>query len=229
MKSDFLPWLTEWEKKLPAVRLQDLQKDPQKIAVVSVDMVVGFCHKGALASPEVKSIIPDVVEVFTNAHEYGITTFLLAQDAHYAQATEFAAYPPHCVKGSEEAEAIPELKELPFAKKFITIEKNSLSVAYNTTFANLLKKQPEIDIFVIVGNCTDLCVYSMAMHLRLSANAENKKRRIIVPANAVGTYDMSVEKAKDLGAMPHPANLLHPLFLYHMSLNAVEVYKSLSL
>lgn len=229
MKSDFLPWLSEWEKQLPAVHFSELQKDPQKIAVISVDMVVGFCHKGALASPEVKSIIPDVVEVFKNAHDYGVKTFLLAQDAHHHEATEFAAYPPHCVKGSDEAEAIPELKELPFSKEFTTVEKNSLSVAYNTTFDKLLKKQPQIDTFIIVGNCTDLCVYSMAMHLRLSANAENKNVRIVVPANAVGTYDMSVETAKMLGAMPHPAKLLHPLFLYHMALNAVEVYQSVRL
>lgn len=227
MKQDnFFQWLTDWEHVLPSVSLQTLQKDPKKIAVISVDMVVGFCHKGPLASPEVKSIIPDVVALFEAAHTYGVEHFLLVQDAHHHEAVEFSAFPPHCQKGSEEAETIPEIKQLSFAEKFHLIEKNSLSPVYNTKFDEYCKRYPEIDTFLIVGDCTDLCVYSMAMHLRLGANAANLQRKVVVLANAVGTYDMSVETAKRLGAFPHPEKLLHPLFLYHMALNAVEVYKS---
>jgi nicotinamidase-related amidase len=224
-ENDFFDWLTEWEQNLHTVTFTKLQKNPKKIAVICVDMVVGFCHKGSLASPEVKSIIPNVVNVFEDAHKFGVEKYLLVQDAHHHEATEFAAYPPHCVKGSDEAEAIPELKALLFAKEFTTIEKNSLSAAYLTKFDSILAKQPQIDTFIIVGDCTDLCVYNMAMHLRLSANAANKKVKVVVPANAVATYDLSVEKAKEIGAFPHPEKLLHPLFLYHMALNAVKIYK----
>ena len=224
-ENDFFDWLTSWEQNLSVKNIHDLQTDPKRIAVICVDMVVGFCHKGPLASAEVKSIIPDVVSLFNSAHKAGVEHFILVQDAHHNEAVEFAAYPPHCQKGTEEAETIPEIKQLPFVDTFTLIEKNSLSPAYNTEFDTYITNHSEIDTFIIVGDCTDLCIYSMAMHLRLSANAHNLQRKVIVPANAVSTYDMSVEAAKRLGAFPHPEKLLHPLFLYHMALNAVEIYK----
>lgn len=226
MHQEFLHWLADWINNLPSKVFEDFDK-PENIAIISVDMVNGFCHKGSLASNEVKSIIPNVVNIFKKAESYGVEKFLLIQDAHHHEATEFNAYPPHCVKGSDEAETIPELRSLPFANKFVTIEKNSLSPAYETEFDNWLTKHPKIDTFIIVGDCTDLCIYSVAMHLRLYANAKNIKRRIIVPSNAVATYDMSVKKAQETGALPHDEKLLHPLFLYHMALNAIEIVKQI--
>ncbi|MDE2026254.1 MAG: cysteine hydrolase, partial [Patescibacteria group bacterium] len=76
MQNDFSTWLENWMKNLSNKKLTQLGK-PEHIAIVSVDMVVGFCHKGPLASKEVHSIIPNVIDVFTNAHEYGVKHFLL--------------------------------------------------------------------------------------------------------------------------------------------------------
>jgi hypothetical protein len=42
----------------------------------------------------------------------------------------------------------------------------------------------------------------------------------------VDTYDLPVDVAERIGAMPHDANLLHPLFLYHMALNGAKVVSS---
>jgi hypothetical protein len=41
----------------------------------------------------------------------------------------------------------------------------------------------------------------------------------------VDTWDTPVEKARELGIMPHDAELLHAVFLYHMALNAVRVVR----
>lgn len=49
-----------------------------------------------------------------------------------------------------------------------------------------------------------------------------------MPANAVDTYDLSIEAAADIGAMPHPADFFHNLFLYHMGLNGVQVVSRIS-
>ena len=117
--------------------------------------------------------------------------------------------------------------KVPFANLYTVFEKNALSPSYDTGFNEWVKKHPEVATFIIVGDCTDLCVYTIAMHLRMQANALQLKRKVIVPANAVATYDMSVEKAKELGALSHDAELLHDLFLYHMALNAIEVYKEI--
>ena len=88
-------------------------------------------------------------------------------------------------------------------------------------------EHPKVSDYLVVGDCTDLCVYQLAMHLRLDANARQKNRRVIIPAECVDTYDMSVSTAAKLGAMPHDAELLHAIFLYHMALNGIVIVKSI--
>jgi hypothetical protein len=61
------------------------------------------------------------------------------------------------------------------------------------------------------------------------ANALGQENaRIVVPANCVQTFDMPVETAEEIGAMPHDGDLLHRLFLYQMALNGVEVVADLT-
>ncbi len=67
----------------------------------------------------------------------------------------------------------------------------------------------------------------MAMHLKLYANAYNLKMRVIVPENAVQTYDMPVAESCEIGALPHSGDVLHLLFLYHMRLNGIEVVREI--
>ncbi len=93
----------------------------------------------------------------------------------------------------------------------------------NTGLNDWLQAKPEVDTFIVVGDCTDLCTYQLAMHLRLDANARQRHRRIIVPANAVDTYDRTVATAQQQGGLPHDGDLLHAVFLYHMALNGIEV------
>lgn len=226
MHQEFLHWLNEWVNNLPSKVFEDFDK-PENIAIISVDMVNGFCHKGALASKEVNTIIPNVVEVFKKAKNYGVSHFLLLEDAHAKNAEEFIAYPPHCIKGTEESETIPEIDSLSFSKEFEIFKKNAWSPAYDTTIDEWIKQHNKIDTFIIIGDCTDICVYAMALHLRMQSFANNTKRRIVVPSNAVATYDMPVKKAQEIGAFPHDEALLHPLFLYHMALNAIEVIKAI--
>ena len=65
---------------------------------------------------------------------------------------------------------------------------------------------------------------TLAMHLRLRANAlDLSEQRVIVSADAVETYDMSVETARQVGALAHPGGFFHRVFLYHMALNGIQV------
>jgi len=105
--------------------------------------------------------------------------------------------------------------------------KNSLNAFYGTNLGEWLEAHRNLSAAVIVGNCTDLCVHQMALHLKLYANAHNLKMRVIVPENAVQTYDMPVETANALGALPHDGDFLHLVFLYHMRLNGVEVVREI--
>ena len=107
------------------------------------------------------------------------------------------------------------------------IQKNSINPAQNTEFDLWLEEHPKVNAFIVVGDCTDLCIYQTAMHLKTDANARDIERRVIIPEVCVNTYDLPTEIAKDSPAQPHPADLLHKLFLHHMRLNGIEVYKKL--
>lgn len=219
----FLEYLSTWQEGLPILPLNQAIPNPQHSAILSVDVIEGFCHHGPLASPRVKGIIEPIVNLFQRAWANGVRHILLIQDTHEPNAVEFAAFPPHCVRGSSESEAVPEFKALPFFDQMVIIPKNSISSALNTDLNDWLTAHPQVDTFIIVGDCTDLCTYQLAMHLRLDANARQLKRRVILPANCVETYDLPVEVAKQIGAMPHDGELLHIIFLYHMALNSIEV------
>ena len=227
--TEFLGALAEWQSTLPTIAWTDLAEEARqgKVALFSVDMINGFCHEGVLSSPRVKGIIPEVVAAFEGAYAVGVRDFILAQDCHTPNAVEFADFPPHCQVNTSEAETIPELAALPFANLYTVVAKNSLNAFHGTRLGTWLDEHRDLSAAVIVGDCTDLCVHQMALHLKLYANAYNLPLRVIVPKNAVQTYDIPVETARQIGSLPHDGDVLHLTFLYHMRLNGVEVVKEL--
>ncbi|UCF06450.1 MAG: cysteine hydrolase [bacterium] len=220
---NFLHWLSGWRASLAEMPAPEAFGKPDRTAVMSVDLIKGFCYEGPLASPRVAAIVPAVVTLFERAYGHGIERFVLFQDTHDEEAPEFDAFGPHCVAGSTESETIDELAALPFANLFTVMPKNSLSAAIGTGLDGWLASNADVDRFIVVGDCTDLCVYQLAMYLRLTANTTGMERSVIVPADCVDTYDMPVGRAAGLGALPHDGDLLHTLFLYHMALNGIEV------
>lgn len=221
----FLEYLETFVSCLEDIKLADAVRDPEKTAIISLDVTNGFCHEGPLASPRVKGIIEPIVDLFRMCWDAGVRKILLSQDTHEPDAMEFGQYPPHCVRGTSESETVPEIKELPFFSELKIIEKNSIHSFLNTDLTGWMEANPQVDTFIVVGDCTDLCVYQAAVHLQVEANAHQRSRRVIVPANAVDTFDMPVETALKVGAMPHDAELLHAVFLYHMALNGIEVVR----
>ena len=224
MSASFLAWLSGWEDSLKPIRLSDLVAGgPAHVAVMCVDLVVGFCYEGPLASPRVAGIVAPIVELFRDAHAVGVQHFVLIQDSHPADAVEFDAFASHCVAGTREAETVPELLALSFAEQFTVFPKNSINSAIDTELETWLGAHPGVNTFIVVGDCTDLCSYQLAMHLRLRANALGLRQRIVLPADCVATYDLPVETAESLDVLPHDGDLLHAVFLYSMALNGVEV------
>jgi nicotinamidase-related amidase len=217
-------WLARWEQGLPEVKLEEIVSDPHRVALVSVDLTRGFCCEGPLASPRVAGVIPAVVRLFQRVHDRGVRHFLLLHDTHDADALEFSAYPPHAIAGTAESEMVDELKALPFSARFVVMPKNSISCDLGTDLGPWLGAHPAVSTFIVVGDCTDICVYLAAMYLRLRANVFRLRDvRVVVPADCVQTYDMPVQVAEELGGLPHDGDLLHRVFLYHMALNGIEV------
>jgi nicotinamidase-related amidase len=224
---EFLAFLERWQADLPVLKLNDLLVRPENAAITSIDLTNGFCNSGALASSRVHDIAAPAVALFAAAWKLGLRHIVLLQDTHGENAAEFAQWPPHCLKGTVESETIAEIKVLPFYPQMVTFEKDSIHPALNTGFQTWLDSHQEIDTFIVTGDCTDLCTYQLAMHLKLDANAHQRERRVILPAECVQTYDMPMQTAASLGILPHPGDLIHSFFLYHMALNGVEVVRTL--
>lgn len=219
----FLGFLDNWLEQLPATNFDQILESTSadKVAVFSVDLINGFCYEGALASPRVAEVVEPARAIFEKAYSKGVREFVLVQDCHTPEAGEFGEFPPHCLAGTWEAEPVESLAKLPFANSFTSLPKNSLSAAINTGLEEWLKARPELDTFVLVGDCTDLCIYQLAMYLKLRANSLERKQRVIVPANAVDTYDLPLDTTGN-----HPGDFFHATFLYHMALNGVEIVQA---
>ncbi|HSR31179.1 MAG TPA: isochorismatase family protein [Anaerolineae bacterium] len=224
----FLDWLVNWYNERPPVELtrilQGVENDPSRVAVLAVDVTTGFCSEGPLSSPRVGRIVDPIARLFQRAYDLGVRHFLLPQDTHTEDAVEFGSYPAHCVRGTDEPVTVPELRNLPFADLFTTIEKNSISSDIDTELDDWLDSHPEVSTLIVVGDCTDICVYQLAMHLRLRANALNLREvRVLLPVDGVDTFDIPVDVAEEIGAMPHHGDLIHLIFLYSMAENGVEI------
>jgi nicotinamidase-related amidase len=225
----FLEWAVDWHNHLGSVPLDRVIVDADRTAVLAIDVLNGFCYQGPLSSERVAGIVQPIVRLFEAAHGMGVRHFVLPQEDHPPDALEFASYGPHCVAGTAEAETVRELAGLSFSDQFVRIGKNSISPFVGTALEDWLAAHPEVNTFIVVGDCTDLCTYQLAMGLRVRANAHQLDDvRVVLPVDGVQTYNLPVDVARQIGAIPHDGDLLHLVFLYHMMLNGVEVVASIA-
>ncbi|QVK17435.1 cysteine hydrolase [Mycoplasmatota bacterium] len=203
--------IVEQLDNLEAVDLKTLDKN--KTAVVIVDMVNGFVKKGALQSDRIASLVPEVVKIAKWCDELQIKKVVLA-DSHPENTPEFKSYPCHCVKGTEEAEVVNEIKTI---GNYLLIEKNSTNGFIEPVFQKWLIENKEINNFIVVGDCTDICVLQFALTLKTHFNRINEDSRIIIPMNAVDTYDFET----------HNGDLMHLIGLYFMMINSIEIVKEI--
>lgn len=193
----------------PSLLLEELPSD--NTALIIVDMINGFAKEGALQSPRVKEIIPEIVSLSMMCDRANIQKLAFA-DAHTHESPEFESYPMHCLKGTSESEIVDEIKEVGGYKLIL---KNSTNGFLEEDFQMWLDENAHIDHFIIVGDCTDICIQQFAVTLKTWFNKANKKSRVIVPINAAQTYDFEL----------HNGNLMQIMSLYMMLLNGIEIVK----
>lgn len=196
-------------EKLPVIRLEDLESE--KSALIIVDMINGFIREGPMMSERVEAIIPEIVELSKKCDKLKIQKIAFA-DNHTDVSPEFGSYPRHCLKGTSESEIVDEIKA---AGGYVLIPKNSTNGFLEEAFQKWLNTNEQTDTFIITGCCTDICVQQVAITLKTWFNKNNRNSRIIVPVNAVETYDLG----------PHDAELTNTMALYNMLINGVEVVK----
>lgn len=172
-----------------------------------IDMINGFCKEGALSDPKIMKIADPILELIKNIDPQRIT---FIADTHKADDLEFKAFPPHCIKGTIEAEIIDELK--PYVKMPI-LEKNTTNA-----FHELIKSKnrhlleiTDTDSYILVGCCTDICVLQFALSLRTWLNAAGQDKRVLIPRNCVETFDSpnhdSIQKNKEACALMQEAGI----------------------
>jgi len=200
---------------VPRVGAGTLASPPARTAVIVVDMLVGFAREGPLASPRVDALAAPIAAFLRALAAAGVTACWRLEDAHTPDAGEFAVYPPHCLAGTSEAQALPELLEVDLFRTATVVKKNALS-AFDRVDLEAALWSAGIRRAIVVGDCTDLCVEACALPLRLYANARAHDLEVVVVADLVDTFD----------APGHPGDDCHAAALYHMGGNGVRVVRT---
>lgn len=195
---------------LPIENLADY--DLSKTALFIVDINNGFAKEGALYSDRIKSLITPIYE-FVKPLEEKLNKIIAFTDTHDKNSVELNSYPEHCLVGTEECKVVDELLNI---KNLEIIPKNST----NGFFAMDVNILDDIDNVVVVGDCTDICIYQFAVTLKAYFNEKNINKNIVVPMNLVDTYDIP---------FVHPGDLLNIVFLNSMLQNGVKLIKKFSL
>ncbi len=169
-----------------------------KDLLIVVDMVNGFVREGAMASSHIEHIIPRI-EKLVNEYTGEEDGVMFIKDCHEKDAAEFKRYPVHCVKGTTEAELVDELKK--YEHMALVVEKNSTSAIFAPGFLDKIKQMKNLRRVVITGCCTDICDINLAIPLQNYFDQENREIEIVVPMDAVETYDAPAHKADEWNDM----------------------------
>lgn len=211
MKLDFCCKFSFEDLKEAEKKIFSVGEDSGSVLFI-IDMNNGFAKKGALSSERIKKIIPDVIkttELFAKAGE----PIIAFTDSHSKNAAEFTYLPEHCVEGTEESELVDEL--LPYKDKMTVIGKNSTNGFMEPKAQEVINELVGSGYknWVITGCCTDICVKTFAITLKTFFNHNDFDMNIVVPMDAVETYD----------APGHDACAMNLAALYDMRMNGINI------
>ena len=160
-----------------------MQLDPDRTAVVVVDMQNGFCHPdGSLYAPASEEAIEPVGELIDRASAAGTSLVFTRdvhppeqfEDAHYYD--EFERWGEHVVEGSWETAIVDDL---PSEDADLVVTKHTYDAFYRTELEGWLDTHG-IDDLVICGTLSNVCV------LHTAASAGLRDFRPVVVEDAVG-------------------------------------------
>lgn len=196
----------------PTLSIQSFEAD--ETALIIIDMVNGFIKEGPMSSPRIQTIIPPIRDLMACSKDQGFPMLAFA-DSHDEASIEFISYPPHCLAGTSESEIVDELKEV---GGYELILKGSTNAFLETAFHKWLTNHPTVQNFIVVGDCTDICVEQFALTLKTYFTTLNRPSRIIVPTTCVETYDLGV----------HAGDFMNIISLYKMHMNGIEIVREIT-
>ena len=207
--NEMISGIYERLQSLESLDLKSLDKNRTMLLIVDINK--GFAKAGALYSDRIEKLINPISNLAKYALNNGIRVKAFT-DYHTEDSIELKAYPKHWMKDTDECELVEELN----LEGIEVIKKNSTNGFLEENF--ILNKE-EIDNVIIVGDCTDICIYQLAISLRAEFNRVNKDGEIYVPKKLVDTFDMPM----------HKANFMNYVFLNSMLDNGVKVIEDIIL
>jgi nicotinamidase-related amidase len=96
---------------------------------------------------------------------------------------------------------VDELKK--YEHLALVYEKNSTSAVFAPGFLDDIKKMKNLKRIVITGCCTDICDLNLALPLRNYFDQVDRDVEIVVPMDAVETYDAPTHKADEWNNMAY--------------------------
>ena len=164
-----------------------------------VDTINAFCRVGAMSDSKVLETVPHLLTLINIAlkDETGQIGFI--KDWHTLGCREFDRYPVHSLANTIESEVIEELK--PFVKEALIYKKNSTSAIFAKGFMEDIKRLRQLEEIVIAGWCTDICDMNLAIPLQNYFDETDKRVDIIIPKNAVDTFDAPNHQKEEYNEM----------------------------
>ncbi|MGL4913945.1 MAG: isochorismatase family protein [Romboutsia sp.] len=196
-------------ENLPSEHIDNLYFSKTEIFIVDINN--GFAKSGALYSPRIESLITPIFN-FSKALSNKVKSITAFTDCHDDDSLELLSYLSHCLRNDIESEIVDELKSIKNIKVIPKNSTNAFFVLDNLNFENT-------DNIIIVGDCTDICIYQFAISLKSYFNQNNIDKNIIVPMNLVDTYDIP---------NVHCAKLLNIVFLNSLIQNGIRVVKHIN-
>lgn len=133
--------------------------------LIVVDMQNDFVD-GALGSKEAVAILPAVLKKVKEFDGKVIFT----RDTHgedYLETQEGKYLPvPHCIKGTEGRELIPELRRMAEEKDALIFDKPVFGSTLLTEEMCRIYEAGDLESVTLIGLCTDICVISNALMLK---------------------------------------------------------------
>lgn len=194
-----------WDRK--PLKMESFEKG--KSALIIIDMVNGFVRGGKMKNPLAEELVTPIVQLMRECKKREIPVLAFA-DCHPNDSPEFDIYEKHCVEGSEQVEVLNEIKA---EGGYRLIKKNSTNGFLEEEFQEWLKANHEIDQFIVVGVCTDICVLQFSLTLKAWFNKTCRKSRIAIPLECVETYDYRA----------HQITLINTMAVYFMEQGGMEI------
>jgi len=160
--------------------------DPERTAVVVVDMQNGFCHPdGSLHAPASEAVVDDVGDLVDAARDAGARIVYTRDvhppeqfaDAHYYD--EFDRWGEHVVEGDWEAEIVDDLD---VRDADHVVEKHTYDAFYETELDGWLTAHG-VDDLLFCGTLANVCV------LHTAGSAGLRDYRPVLVEDAIGAIE----------------------------------------